>query len=481
MKTFVKIILFSLVVLVSTRPTHAGPQAEIIVVPEASMSRLDSMMNVSFILDFSSMKIKSTGATIFTPLIINEEDTLALSPLTIYGRTRWFQTERAGHLSAHDNNGQAFRYSKDLKEYDYSALIPYREWMNGSELMLQQSAIGCAGCSTKDENLMFLASYAEPVIIPFRPVFIYKEAQADAVKIREISGRAFVDFPVNQTVIYPDYRNNTAELRKITATIDSVRNDKDITVTSLSIKGFASPEGSYSNNERLAKGRTEALKNYVENLYHFPTGFIKTSYEPEDWEGLKAWVETSSIANKEGILAIIDSNLAPDPKNTKIQTTYPQQYKWLLANVYPGLRHSDYRIEFTIRQFSDVREIAEILKTSPQKLSLNEMYLLSKTLEPGSDEYNEIFEIAVRMYPEDETANLNAANTAMRNGQLESAGKYLLKAGSGPEATFARGMLAAFKGDKETAENLIRKAGQQGIPGTEEIIAHIRESEIVSD
>ena len=65
-------------------------------------------------------------------------------------------------------------------------------------------------------------------------------------------------------------------MAKIRQTIDVVRNDADTRITALSIKGYASPEGSYSNNVRLAKGRTETLKNYVQSLYAFEPGLRRT-------------------------------------------------------------------------------------------------------------------------------------------------------------------------------------------------------------
>lgn len=86
----------------------------------------------------------------------------------------------------------------------------------------------------------------------------------------------------------------------------------------------------------------------------------------------------------------------------------------LLADVYPALRHSDYAIDYTIRSFTTPEEIIEVMRTAPQKLSLQELYVAALSQEPGSDLYNEAFEIAVRMYPDDPTANLNAANSAMQ-------------------------------------------------------------------
>ncbi|WP_368731862.1 hypothetical protein, partial [Bacillus pumilus] len=79
-------------------------------------------------------------------------------------------------------------------------------------------------------------------------------------------------FPVDQTVIYPEYRRNTTELAKIQATIDSVRGDGDVTITRVWLKGFASPESPYSHNRDLAIGRTAALKDYIQKLYRFDSG-----------------------------------------------------------------------------------------------------------------------------------------------------------------------------------------------------------------
>lgn len=409
----------------------------------AAMQRDGSRLETSLMVNLNDIKVNRNQAVVFLPMIVNGRDTVVLNGVGIYGRTRKYQLERRNDYPLTGPEEITFQGNGEKAPVTLTSSVHYEDWMDGSRLILQRSDYGCAGCGEQSIVENDLAAYAEPV--PVKPEFRFAASVAEEIKTRELSGRAFVDFPVNQTVIYPEYRKNTIELDKIIATIDSVKNDKDITVTSLSIKGFASPEGSYENNIRLAKGRTEALKNYVQQLYKFPAGFIKTSYEPEDWEGLRDWVKNSNIDNKDGILAVIDSDLAPDPKNTKIQTTYPVQYRFLLENVYPALRHSDYRIEYEIRQFTDVAEIAEVMKTAPQKLSLNEMYVLANSLTPGSDEYNEVFETAVRMYPNDEVANLNAANAAMMRGDLIQAEKYLQKAGNGEDAVYARGILEMLK------------------------------------
>ena len=253
------------------------------------------------------------------------------------------------------------------------------EWMDGCSLSLVRTDYGCCGGSEIVDESNLVKRFPLELYLP---ELIYIKPEHEGDKMREISGSAFIDFPVSRIEIYPEYRNNIVELAKITGTIDSVKNDHDITIKSLSIKGFASPESPYSNNTYLAKGRTAALKDYVQGLYHFEEGFIRTSYEPEDWAGLERYVEASRIPNKEAILSIIREDIDPDVREWKLKSRWKDEYKYLLENCYPALRHSDYRIEYTIRSFSDPKEIEKVYRTAPQKLSLEEFYILAQTCTP---------------------------------------------------------------------------------------------------
>lgn len=229
------------------------------------------------------------------------------------------------------------------------------------------------------------------------------------------------------------------------------------------LKGYASPESPYAHNRELAIGRTEALKNYIRRLYQFEDGIITTDYEPEDWDGLRRYVAQSDIAHRTEILALIDSNMEPDAKEAKIKRTYPEDYKFLLLSCYPALRHTDYRITYSIRTFSDAEEIKRIMAEQPDKLSLNEFYIVAQQYEPGSEEFTEVFDTAVRLFPDDETANLNAANAAIRHDDLAGAERYLAKAGSSVEAIYARGALAIRNKDYETARRYLNEAKGRGL------------------
>ena len=420
-------------------------------VTDVTVKRNADLMTVGMELQLDDYQLKGDKASIFTPVLVNGRDSVQLNPVGLYSRIRYIQYLRDGGVGIGGTDETSFKYAKRPATMELLQSVPYADWMSGATLYLRRCDYGC--CHTLvDEDVVPLARWQETT---YAPSFHYVTPKAEAVKMRELKGRAYIDFPVNKTEIYPEYRNNPAELLKIVATIDSVRNDADVTIKAITIKGYASPESPYANNTRLAKGRTATLKQYVRNLYHFDENLISTGFEPEDWEGLRAFVATSGLTHKNEILALIDDpTIAPDPKEALIKSRYPEEYAFLLKTVYPGLRHSDYTIEYTIRHYNDVAEIRNVMATAPQKLSLEEMFALAKSLEPGSDAYNEVFETAVRMYPNDETANLNAANSAMQRNDMESAEKYLAKSGESDAAIYSRGVYAVQTGDYAKALEL---------------------------
>ena len=423
-----------------------------------NMNREGKYLTVEMNLDLNKLNVDANRAVLLTPRLVNGTDSLDLPSVGIYGRRRYYYYVRNGIGSISGENETVYRVSDKPDNVAYNNLAEYEAWMDGATLKFHRSDWGC--CHE------ILAEY-EGIVgrhrEAFFPELVFVQPKAEIMKSRSLSGSAYIDFPVDQTVIYPDYRRNTVELGKIQATIDSVRNDKDVTITSVWLKGFASPESPYKHNTDLAIGRTAALKKHIGQLYHFADSIIRTDYEPEDWAGLRRYVEQSNINHRTEILTMIDSDMEPDAKETKIKRTYPEEYRFMLQNFYPALRHTDYRIDYNLRKFSEAEEIKRIMAEQPQKLSLNEFYLVAGKYEPGTVEFTDVFETAVRIFPNDTIANLNAANAAIRRDDYVRAEQYLEKAGDIPEAVYARAALAIRKEDYETARRYLETARDMGL------------------
>lgn len=423
-----------------------------------NMNRNGKYLTVTMDIDLSELDVNSNRAVLLTPRLANGTDSLDLPSIGIYGHRRYYYYIRNGISTISGKTEKSFKASDKPGQLEYDNHTPYEEWMDGATLKFHRSDWGCCQ-EILAEYEGLLGRHREA----FFPELVFVQPKAEIMKSRSLSGSAYIDFPVDRTVIYPDYRRNTVELGKIQATIDSVRNDRDVTIMSVWLKGFASPESPYKHNTELAIGRTAALKKHIGQLYHFADSIIRTDYEPEDWEGLRRYVEQSNINHRKEILSLIDSDMEPDAKEAKIKRTYPKEYRFMLQHFYPALRHTDYRIDYNIRTFSDVEEVKRIMAEQPQKLSQNEFYLVAGKYEPGTDEFTDVFETAVRMFPNDEVANLNAANAAIRRDDFATARRYLDKAGDSAEAVYARGALAVREKDYDTAHRYLETARDMGL------------------
>lgn len=465
----IRIIPLTVVALLSVCATQAQNMPDVDI-KDFTLELKDEYLNVNIDIDLSKLVVKGTQAVVLTPKIINGADTLLLRSIGVYGRNRHIYYQRNEHIKPTHQGDIELTASQTQDVVSYKTSVVFMDWMNGCRVELARRDYGCCGHSDLIAERELVDKFP---LEEYIPELIYLRPEHEVVKTREISGSAFIDFPVSQTVIYPTYRNNVAELAKITGTIDSVKRDSDISIKSVFIKGFASPESPYSNNTRLAKGRTEALKEYVEDMYHFGEGFIKTDFEPEDWAGLERYVEASSLKHKEEILTAIRSDREPDKKEWVIKSTWKEEYRFLLDNCYPALRHSDYVIEYEVRSYVDPADIEKVLHVAPQNLSLEEFYVLAQTYESGSDEFNELFETAVRMYPNDPVANLNAANSAILRNDYRGALRFLDKAGNLPESKYARGVLEVYMDNPEAAKPYLIEAQKLGVEKAEEVLTEI--------
>ena len=188
---------------------------------------------------------------------------------------------------------------------------------------------------------------------------------------------------------------------------------------------------------------------------------------------MRKYVEESDLADKDAILALMDGEGDIDQKERNIRSRYPEAYRTLLADCYPALRRTDYTVSYTIRGFN-VNEAKEIIKTRPQNLSLQEMFAVAQTYEPGSEDFNRVFDVAVRMYPDDETANLNAANALLERREAEQALRYLEKAGNTPQADNARGVALILLERYDEAKPCLERAAQAGIREAETNLEYIK-------
>ncbi len=312
----------------------------------------------------------------------------------------------------------------------------------------------------------------EPYAPRFTPGFVVPEAEA--VKVRAETGSAYLEFAVGRSEIVPTFRNNATELERIHESIRSVNADSDATIKGIQLVGHASPEGSAASNMSLSQRRAQTLKTYLNGIYSFRGEFIQSRGDGEDWKTLGLLVQESNIANKQSLLSIIEGTSDPDSKDRQIAALGGGTLEMIQSQFYPRLRRTDYQIDFEVAPISLERS-KEVIRTNPRNLSLNEMFLVANTYQPGSAEFREVMDIAARTFPDNDVANSNAAAAAIQRGDATAAASFLGRVRNhDADWNNNMGIVSFMQGNPTAAAGFFRAAGAKASVNAAELDKYFR-------
>ena len=182
-------------------------------------------------------------------------------------------------------------------------------------------------------------------------------------------------------------------------------------------------------------------------MYNLPDELYRNNTTPEDWEGAITGARRSVLKKRDVVLGIMESDMDPDKKEAQLRLKAPADYTYLVENVFPGLRRTEYTVNYDVRNFN-LEEARRIINTRPQKLSLKEMYVVANSYERGSEEYKHAYD------------------------DLGRAERYLKRAGNTPQAENARGALEVLRGNFDKARPHFQKAADAGL---KEAVENLRE------
>lgn len=432
------------------------------------VERNDSLC-ISFVIDIDSKAVPSCGTVIFEPELTDGNTVVALPYIQLNGRARANLNRRWLTICSDEwlSHYNPPRFQVDVNKYtrdslNYTINLPYEPWMGDARLYLKHELVGCRGKSwlytyAIQNNVSVSTPYeVQPMVTLLAPT--------DQVKNRSRQGSAYLDFPVNRSQILPDFRRNPEELAKINDALAGVSYDSDITLKGIMLEGFASPEAPYAHNDKLARERVQALKNYLSQRYSFSNEIFQIRWTAEDWDGLKQLVSQSSMAYKDEVLAIINSGEDYDVREARLKRLAGGvPYAKMLREMFPDLRRVEYRIDYLVRNYN-LTEAREIIKTHPENLSQIEMYNVAMEYGENSPEYkNIIIETIPKYFSEDGTALSNAAALLIQNKEFQTARRLLEKAPQTPAVWNNLGVIYLCQGDYDKAAELLSQAATAGI------------------
>lgn len=171
---------------------------------------------------------------------------------------------------------------------------------------------------------------------------ICQYASARDVRDSLVEMRFRIFYPVNQTEIQEDYMGNADMLHRIRKYLE-----KSPQINRITIYSYASPEGSYSLNKRLASERGKTAKQYllsqIPSERQLPDSLIVIDPTAENWQGLRDLVFYQyQHEDKEDILTILDRTDITDERRKVLlkRLNRGKSWQYIKKELMPHLRYA---------------------------------------------------------------------------------------------------------------------------------------------
>lgn len=422
-------------------------------VSNVGLTHKGDTLHIEMIMELGSKDIRTTRATIYTPVLFNGDNELVLPSVGVYGRSHYFTMLRAEEHHHTIPLDWQLRHKDLPAEVAYQTDVEYMPWMNGAELALVEQMYGCHNKLVAIGDVV-VGEYSEPVIVP---TYIFVIPEMELSSTTPYTRTAQIDFPQNVAVIETDFDKNGEAIATIDTLFEDLNESSNTTIKSLWVGASVSPEGDREFNDELVEARAASLINHIRTIIDIPDEAIVINYDTDNWAKVRAWVAESKLTHREAIVKLIEANMESENLNEMIAERYPKEYHTMFEQFYPTLRLAEFRVDYNIKNYREVERIIAIARTEPESLSDDELNTAAANLDQTSPEFENVVMAIVAKHPNDATANLNAGNVKMRRGELRHAEHYLKRAGTSAEADYARALLAIHTGNYNEARHLLKR------------------------
>ena len=256
-----------------------------------------------------------------------------------------------------------------------------------------------------------------------------------------------------------------------------------VSLTGVTIEAYASPEGEISLNEDLATNRTESaqkalMKELKRKKIDTADGFYTLMAKGEDWNGFKRLMNASDIADKDLILRVLEMYSDKTKREEEIRNI-AKTYSEIEDQILPSLRRSEIAMNYTVEGYTDEQLVA-IATNAPATLTVEELLFSATLFDDVNDKYTiyaacaatyssdlrghnnagvclmemgrrnqaeEAFNSARSLEPNNKAVLNNLGAITRQKGKTDEAASLFGKAGSGPEVSYNKGLVAITQGN----------------------------------
>ena len=285
---------------------------------------------------------------------------------------------------------------------------------------------------------------------------------------------ANVKFLINQANLRSNELKNNS-VREFVSMLKRINADREkLAIKNVEVQAYASPEGGFTFNDKLANKRQNVSEGYVKQQLkgtNLQTD-IDAHYTAQDWEGFMKLVQASKIQDKDVILRVLSMYKDPQEREQQIRNM-SEGFRELADGILPELRRSRLIINYQTIGRSD-QQIKQQYATDPTKLSLEEL-LYAASLTNDVKAKKAIYKKTTELYDRDYRAYNNLAALALNEGDEHTANSYLSQAlqanRKAPEAYANKAYINLTHGEIAEAEHNLADATEAN--GFNEIIGNL--------
>jgi tetratricopeptide (TPR) repeat protein len=300
-------------------------------------------------------------------------------------------------------------------------------------------------------------------------------AQDAFQRVIEQKQEANVKFLIGQAQLRKSELQNNSVQEFVRLLAEIAKDQEGKVLNGVEVSAYASPDGGYQLNEKLAGQREKVTGDYVQKQMKNANADapIDTKYTAEDWEGFQELVAASDIQDKDVILRVLSMYKDPEEREQQIKAI-SSAFRELADGILPQLRRARMIANYELIGRDDEQILAQI-KEDPSKLSVEELLYGATLYDNDLNGAANAYQKAVDLYPNDARAYNNLATIAYAQGDYAKAKEWLQRAlgkdNKVAEANANLGLLALQAGNLSEAENYIARGSSAN--GVNEIIGNL--------
>ena len=280
-------------------------------------------------------------------------------------------------------------------------------------------------------------------------------------RIMEQKQEANIKFLINQANLRASELESVSirDLGKILREIND--NEETRALQNIEVSAYASPDGKYTINEKLAQQRQDVSANYLKGELKKieMDADVDTKFTAEDWDGFQELISKSNLQDRDVILRVLSMYKDPEEREQQIRNM-SEVFTDIKESILPELRRARLIVNYEIIGRSDEQILAQYDR-DPSKLSVEELVYGANRLVTDEETRRQWNETLGRLFPSDYRSFNNMAQVAITNGQTGLAQNYLRQAAginkNAPEVNTNLALLTLKDGDVAAAESYLAK------------------------